>query len=241
MRRGNKMLADNTSQYFGKDLEAMSYARNYHKCILNEFLPYLGNTVAEVGAGIGSFSTLVLATNISSLKAFEPSENMFALLQETLSQDIRAEAINDVFGRDNTGENFDSILYVNVLEHIEDDASELVNCRANLTQNGHLLIFVPALPWLYSDLDKRVGHFRRYKKNDLIQLTKDARFSVVKARFFDIAGIIPWYINLVLLKKSMSSRSVSFYDKLVVPIMGIMEKLAPPPIGKNLLLIAKKR
>ena len=63
-------------QYFGKDLEVMSFARNYHKWILAEFLPYIGKSVAEVGAGVGSFSTLILETNISSLKAFEPSQNM---------------------------------------------------------------------------------------------------------------------------------------------------------------------
>ena len=227
-------------QYFGKDLEAMAFARNYHKWILAEFFPYLGSSVAEVGAGVGSFSTLVLGTNIRSLKAFEPSRNMYPLLQEAFSQDRRAEAINDFFGRANTGERFDSVLYVNVLEHIEDDASELANARDALNLNGHLLIFVPALPWLYSDLDRQVGHFRRYMKKDLVELARRSGFSIVKARYFDVAGIIPWYINFVLLKNLISGGSVSLYDRLVVPAMRVMEGVVPPPIGKNLLLVAKK-
>ena len=227
-------------QYFGKDLEAMAFARNYHKWILAEFFPYLGSSVAEVGAGVGSFSTLVLGTNIRSLKAFEPSRNMYPLLQEAFSQDRRAEAINDFFGRANTGERFDSVLYVNVLEHIEDDASELANARDALNLNGHLLIFVPALPWLYSDLDRQVGHFRRYMKKDLVELAQRSGFSIVKARYFDVAGIIPWYINFVLLKNLISGGSVSLYDRLVVPAMRVMEGVVPPPIGKNLLLVAKK-
>ena len=226
--------------YLGKDLEAMAFARNYHKWILAEFLPYLGSSVAEVGAGVGSFSTLVLGTNIRSLKAFEPSRNMYPLLQEAFRQDRRAEAINDFFGRANTGERFDSVLYVNVLEHIEDDASELANAREALNLNGHLLIFVPALPWLYSDLDRQVGHFRRYLKKGLLELAQRSGFSIVKARYFDVAGIIPWYINFVLLKNLISGGSVSLYDRLVVPTMRVVEGVVPPPIGKNLLLVAKK-
>lgn len=227
-------------QYFGKDLEAMSFAKNYHKWILAEFSPYLGSSVAEVGAGVGSFSTLVLETSINSLVAFEPSQNMYPLLQEALSKDKRARAINDFFGRANAGQRFDSILYVNVLEHIEDDVSELAKACDALAPKGHLLIFVPALPWLYSEFDRQVGHFRRYMKKDLVKLARRSGLSVVKARYFDAAGIIPWYINFVLLKNSMSSGSVSLYDRLVVPAMRVMERLVPIPVGKNLLLVAKK-
>lgn len=227
-------------QYFGKDLEAMSFAKNYHKWILDEISPYLGRSVAEVGAGVGSFSTLVLETNINSLVAFEPSQNMYPLLHEALSKDRRATAINDFFGRADTGKRFDSILYINVLEHIEDDVSELANAYDALNPKGHLLIFVPALPWLYSEFDNQVGHFRRYMKRGLVGLTRRSGFSVVKAQYFDVAGIIPWYINFVLLKNSMSGGSVSLYDRLVVPVMRVMERLVPIPVGKNLLLVARK-
>ncbi len=227
-------------QYFGKDLEAMSFAANYHKWIMSEFFPYLGSSVAEVGAGTGNFSKLILKTDIKSLKAFEPSQNMYQSLAEIINQDKRAEAINGFFGDLDTGERFDSVLYVNVLEHIENDAAELAKVYKALNLNGHLLIFVPALPWLYSNLDKQVGHFRRYKKKGLIALTQQAGFAIVKARYFDIAGIIPWYVNFVLLKNSISGGSVSLYDKLVVPLMRRLERRLPPPIGKNVLLVAKK-
>lgn len=226
--------------YFGKDLEAMSFARNYHKWILSEFSPYLGNSVAEVGAGAGSVSTLLLETNISSLVAFEPSRNMYPLLKKSLAGDKRATVINDFFSRETAGNLFDSILYVNVLEHIEDDASELANARDALNAGGHLLIFVPALPWLYGEIDRQVGHIRRYMKKDLVALTHQAGFTVVKARYFDIAGIIPWYINFVLLKNTIGSGSVSLYDRIVVPPMRLLEGLVPAPLGKNVLLVARK-
>lgn len=234
------MPPENIPQYFGKDLEAMSFAKNYHRWILSEFAPYLGNAVAEVGAGVGSFSTLLLETNIASLMAFEPSHNMYPILQKTLRADHRATAINGFFDGRMIEQPLDSVLYVNVLEHIEDDAAELTQAYAAIKPGGHLLVFVPALPCLYSQLDEDLGHFRRYLKQDLVELTQHAGFSILKAHYFDIAGIIPWYINFVLLKNSISSGGVSLYDRFVVPAMRFIETHITPPIGKNILLIAKK-
>jgi SAM-dependent methyltransferase len=227
-------------QYFGKDLEAMTFAKNYHQWVLAEFFPYLGCNVAEVGAGSGNFSTLLLKTNISRLTAFEPSPNMYPRLLETLSRDKRAQAVNGFFGRAHPGEYFDSVLYVNVLEHIEDDAAELANVYDALHPGGHLLIFVPALPWLFSEFERQAGHFRRYRKKNLVELAQQSGYAIIKARHFDITGIIPWYINFVLLKNEFTSGSVSLYDRMVVPVMRVVEGLIPPPIGKNILMVAKK-
>ncbi|MFT5139751.1 MAG: SAM-dependent methyltransferase [Lysobacterales bacterium] len=228
------------SEYFGKDLEAMSFAANYHKWIMASIRPYLGNSVAEVGAGIGDFSKLILDTEIESLQSFEPSQNMYPLLEEALCQDARAKAINGFFEGKDVVERFDSVLYLNVLEHIEDDEAELSMARQALKPNGHLVVFVPALPWLYSNLDRQLGHFRRYVKKDLIELTRRSGFDIVDARYFDIAGIIPWYINFVLLKNTIGGRSVALYDNLVVPVMRTIEGFLKPPIGKNVLLVARK-
>jgi hypothetical protein len=109
-----------------------------------------------------------------------------------------------------------------------------------LNSQGYLLLFVPALAWLYSDFDKQIDHFRRYTKQDISGLVRDVGFTLVKAQYFDLAGIIPWYINFVLLQNSIGSGSVSLYDKLVVPTMRLIERMVPPPIGKNVLLIGKK-
>ena len=92
----------------------------------------------------------------------------------------------------------------------------------------------------YSEVDRSMGHFRRYYKKELIERVKGAGFEVEKARYFDLAGIIPWYVNFVLLKNSFSARSVTAYDRVVVPPMRLFEKLLVPPIGKNVLLVARK-
>lgn len=231
---------ENAPQYFGKDLEAMSFALNYHRWIMDELAPFLGGSVAEVGAGTGSFSKLILDAGISRLTAFEPSENMYPMLAEYLGQHANATAVNGFFKSAEGDDRFDSVCYVNVLEHIEDDAAELRIAHDALSGGGHLLIFVPALPRLYSNLDRQVGHFRRYVKKGLEALVGDAGFEIIKSRYFDIAGIVPWYVNFVLLGNSIGGSSVSLYDRLVVPPMRRIERWIRPPIGKNLLLVARK-
>lgn len=226
-------------EYFGKDLEAMSFAVNYHRWIVAEFAPYLGSCVAEVGAGVGSFSELLLQSGVDRLQAFEPSANMFPVLDERLRHDLRARAINDVFRGRAGGEGFDTVVYVNVLEHIEDDVAELRLVREALRPDGHVLIFVPALPWLYSELDRSLGHFRRYTKGSLSAVVRQAGLSVVRLRYFDGVGILPWYVFFTLMKRGISGGDVALYDRWVVPVMRRVERLVAPPVGKNLLLVAK--
>ena len=227
-------------EYPGKELEAMSFAINYHQWIVDELTPFFGRVMVEVGAGKGDLSAMLIRKDVRQLYAFEPSSNLFPLLDAKANELPRVTAINEFFRPDVVPEAFDSLLYINVLEHIEDDASELLSAYRALPIGGYLLLFVPALSWLFSDADRSVGHFRRYHKKTLVKLVEDTGFTVEKARYFDLAGIIPWYVNFVLLKNTFSAGSVALYDKLIVPPMRIFEKTIKPPIGKNILLVAKK-
>lgn len=101
-------------------------------------------------------------------------------------------------------------------------------------------MFVPALAWLFSAHDREIGHFRRYTKVGLRNVVVDAGFTIVKARYFDAFGIVPWYVNFVLLRNSLSSKSVDLYDRIAVPVLRAIESAITPPIGKNLLLVARK-
>ena len=234
---------ENPAVYFGKDLEAMSFALNYHQWIADEFSPYIGPCAAEVGAGTGNFSEFVLQRGAKKLFAFEPSSNMYPLLRERFISDNRVEVRNSLFVDSNSEfvESFDSVLYVNVLEHIELDSEELRVAYRTIKAGGYLLIFVPALQCLYSALDNKLGHFRRYHKRDLCDVVTGAGFDITCVKYFDIAGIIPWYLAFVLMKKTMTGGNVSAYDRFVVPPMRFIEGLLAPPIGKNILLVASKR
>ena len=231
--------ADSPAQYPGKELEAMAFAANYHRWIVQELAPYLAGDVAEVGAGIGSVSALLLEQPIARLVAYEPSSNMYPALSAALRGQTRAEARNEFFGR-RADESFDTVAYINVLEHIEDDAAELARARERIRPGGHLLVFVPALSWLMSAFDRGIGHYRRYSRGPLTALARGAGFEVVKARYFDVAGVLPWYVNFVLLKRGLGGAGVSLYDSLVVPPMRVVERIVAPPLGKNLLLVARR-
>jgi SAM-dependent methyltransferase len=234
------MTANNNHEYPGKELEAMSFAINYHEWIIEELVPFFGQSVVEVGAGAGDLTAMLLQTELKHLFAFEPSSNVFPLLRSKIKGLSRVTAINEFFSPDHVPEAIDSVLYINVLEHIEDDHAELLTAYHAIRHGGHLLLFVPALSWLFSDADKNVGHFRRYHMKPLVTLVEKAGFVVEKTRYFDLAGIIPWYVNFVLLKNTFSARNVALYDKVVVPPMRLFEKAITPPIGKNILLVAKK-
>jgi SAM-dependent methyltransferase len=231
--------------YVGKDLEAMSFAVNYHKWILEEFRPFLGKKLVEVGAGTGSFSEMLIAEKPSNLALVEPSE-MFKFLEKNISQiktSANVDYYNAVFSETaaSLSERPDTIIYVNVLEHIEDDAAELKKVYETLETGGHCLIFVPAFMSLYGAFDEKVGHFRRYTKRDLAVKAKSAGFKVVKSKYFDFVGIFPWYIKYKLLKSNnLENGAVTAYDKFAVPLTKQFERLINFPFGKNILTILKK-
>jgi SAM-dependent methyltransferase len=234
--------------YPGKDLEAMSFAVKYHRWMLDEFRPFIGKDIVEVGAGSGSFSEMLLDTSPERLSLVEPSE-MFESLKLILAKEVDRtdiQCFNAIFCNAaaeivSSGKP-DTIIYVNVLEHIEDDVAELKLIMESLQPGGHALIFVPAMPSLMSDFDRAIGHFRRYRKTELERKAGDAGFEIVKSKYFDVAGIAPWLVKYRMLRsKTMSGGAVSAYDNLVVPFMRRVESIIAPPIGKNILLVARKK
>jgi SAM-dependent methyltransferase len=234
--------------YEGRDLEAMAFARNYHRWILKIFEPYLGMRLVEVGAGAGSFSELLLERSFESLALVEPSSNMYPLLKkhiETFQREDRITSFNALFrevaASIKAEQRPDSIIYINVMEHIADDIGELRAIYETLGEGGRVFIFVPALQWLYSAFDELVNHQRRYTKPELEDKCEAAGFRIIKSNYFDIAGIFPWLVKYRLLKsETMEPGAVELYDRLVVPLARIAENLIPPPTGKNVILIAEK-
>ena len=234
--------------YAGKDLEAMSFAVNYHRWILSIFEPYLGKRIVEVGAGTGSFSELLLERRLESLSLVEPSTAMHQQLcrrMEELRPTVTVKTYNDVFenvaGQIRSTAQPDSIIYVNVLEHIADDVNELKVINDTLGAGGRLFIFVPALSWLHGSMDRQLGHYRRYTRTEIEKKCVAAGFRVIVSRYFDVMGVLPWWVKYKLLQSDqMEPSAVRFYDQRVVPVARKLESSVTPPIGKNVLLIAEK-
>jgi SAM-dependent methyltransferase len=233
--------------YRGKDLEAMSFAVKYHRWLLDEFRPFVGQNIVEVGAGKGSFSEMLLDLKPEALSLVEPSE-MFDDLVRNISANsngTRVSFFHSIFESAKpeilSTTKPDTIIYVNVLEHIEDDMHELRLIRDSLEAGGRCLLFVPAMRALLSEFDRDLGHFRRYRKGDLEKNVRDAGFKILRSKYFDLAGVAPWFVKYRILRsRNLGGGAVSMYDNLVVPIMRHLESIVTPPIGKNILLVAEK-
>jgi SAM-dependent methyltransferase len=235
--------------YPGRDLEAMATASRYHRWILEVFKPHLGRRLVEVGAGSGSFSHLLLGTGPESLSLVEPSKQMYPLLEQSFAARSEAADVrtyNSIFrhvaAELKTTERPDSIIYVNVLEHIADDQVELDVIHQTLNRGGRAFFFVPALPRLYSNFDESIGHYRRYTRRELEEKCTGAGFKLIHSSYFDLAGVLPWWVKYRLLKASaLKPGTVEFYDRYVVPLTKALEGLIKPPLGKNIILIGEKQ
>jgi SAM-dependent methyltransferase len=235
-------------EYSGRELESMDFAVNYHRWILQTLKPYLGKDLIEVGAGTGSFSEILLETEPASLAMLEPSANMYPVLAERIKavdrrgvgrpMQLTLESAAAVIAN---GPRPDSILYVNVLEHIEDDRRELATAFSLLRPGGRVLVFVPANAWLMSTMDRQMGHHRRYSRQELMGKCRDAGFDVRFSRNFDIFGVAPWLLKFRLLGSTkIEPGMVRLYDTSVVPMARLVERFIPPPFGKNVIVVGEK-
>jgi SAM-dependent methyltransferase len=233
--------------HFGaaEDLERLGTAHHFFDWVLDEFDAHLGGKMLEVGAGAGTI-TRMLADRYPGcrLVALEPAANMvepltaYAALSNRVT--VHQETLADYVRR--SDRDFDAVLYLNVLEHVEDDARELCLAADVLRPGGVLLVFGPALEALYSDLDYKAGHYRRYALPRLCSLAEAAGLAVERARYFDILGVAPYYVVYKLLRQTDISGSTMWgYDRVVVPVSRALQRvLRRPPLGKNVLLVATK-
>jgi SAM-dependent methyltransferase len=228
--------------YEGRDLEVLADMPNYHAWIMSWFNQFVHGRVVEYGAGTGTISQY-LRPLAQSLTLIEPSGNLHAALQARFPGDalveIEALTLEDHVKRTHTGA-VDTAVLVNVLEHIEDDAGALVELSRIVAPGGHVLVFVPALALLMSELDRLLGHFRRYHSVELRQKLQAAGLQVVMCRYFDFPGILPWFfVNKLLGSTSFNPALVKLYDRAAVPLTRRAEAIIPPPLGKNLVAISR--
>lgn len=221
----------------------MDEARSYHRWILRYFRPFLGDRIIELGAGTGSFADCLLEVHKpSQLTLYEPAVNLFPSLQQRFEGRPGVTPIHDHLDERTASLSADTAVMVNVLEHIEDDSRCLRDIHRVLTPDGHLLLFVPALPAIYGSLDRAFEHFRRYTKPGLRQKLAETRFQVEEIRYFNLIGIAAWFWSGRILKRKMvPARDVRFYDRWIVPAAARLEDAWEPPLGQSLLVIAGKQ
>jgi SAM-dependent methyltransferase len=230
--------------YEGRDLEVLANMPNYYSWIMDTFAPHIAGHVVEYGAGAGTVSSS-LVPFAAKLTLVEPSVNLVSVLRrrfETLPQVEVVDASLEEHAIRMGNDTADTIVLVNVLEHVADDRAALKQLIRALKPGGKLLLFVPALRFLMSRLDKMLGHFRRYHKAELVGKVGAAGGDIVSCRYFDLIGVGPWLvINRLLGSTSFNPALVTLNDRFVVSVSRTIERLGYLPFGKNLILVATKK
>ena len=225
-------------EYQGRELEVLSRLDNYHDWIVEEFGGAIGGDVLEVGAGAGAISRRLTAL-AATLTLIEPCPSLSAQLGPTLGVPVVPESLEQFLAHE-SGRRFDTIVSVNVLEHIEDDVAALCGLRSHLRDDGALCLFVPALPWLYSSFDRTVGHHRRYTRRSLASALSNAGFVTERLDYFDAPGALAWAIVCrVLGRTDFQAGPVDLYDRWIVPVTRGIESRLRPSIGKNIIAVAR--
>lgn len=239
-------MATEPFNYESEELATLIAARRYQEWIAEQFRPYIRGTVMEVGAGIGTMAQKWKA-QAQRMLLIEPADNLYPLLKTQFADNPRVQVchgtLDDVVSRaDGPGAgSLDSVVMINVLEHIEQDEATLRKIYRLLAPQGYLMVFVPAMPSLYGSLDRHFGHFRRYTKSGLTDVCQRAGFKTVRQTYFDFLGALPWwFVNRVLCSKRMNPTLAGLYDRYVVPVGRWLEQRVPAPFGKNLLYVGRK-
>jgi len=223
-------------------LERLSEIDVYSKWQVERLKPFLGKRVLEIGSGIGNISSHLLDAERLVLTDVNP--NYLSTLNKRFQQkdNVRIGPFDLTTGEPSyKEEKLDSIVSLNVLEHIEDDVFALKKLHDMLEPKGKLVLLVPAHMWLYGSLDKELGHFRRYTKKELSDKLTLTDFEVEKIFFFNRFAILGWWWNAVIRKKKiLPEGQLSIFGKLV-PLLSKLDSLIPFPLGISVIAVAQKK
>jgi len=224
--------------YVGQELELFTHAQNWKRYWAAAVRPYLRDDVLEVGAGLGANTRLLLSSQPTRIRRWICLEPDPRLLEQ-----LRGLAMDQVEPRLGTLANlgadelFDTILYIDVLEHIEDHIGEMQRAAAHLRSHGHLVVLSPAHQWLFSEFDAAIGHCRRYTRKSL-KIVAEGITSLRLERlwYLDACGLLASAANRLFLRQSSPTlRQILFWDRVLVRCSRLVDPLIRHLVGKSVL------
>jgi len=212
---------------------------NFHiKYCLSFLKKYMTGKILEVGAGCGSFTKNYMHLNLKNITLTELDKKNIQDLKQKFNSYKNIKILDCVI--DKVVGEFDAILYLHVLEHIKNDRLEIKEAEKKLKKGGYLIIMVPAHQKIYSNLDKAVGHFRRYEEKFFEQ--KISNLEKTKLLYLDSIGYLLYYLNKIFFKKEVypSKLKIFLWDKIFTPLTIIIDRLTNYKFGKCIIAIYKK-
>lgn len=223
----------NQGTYQGKELDIFVRARRWKRYWAGFLRPYVAGDTLEVGAGLGANTTDLLNPRVRSIVCIEPDPTLASRLVEAVghlpSVSVRVGTIDDI-----SSQKFDTILYIDVLEHIQDDKLELSKAAERLRPGGRLILLAPAHQFLFSPFDAAIGHYRRYDKRAL-NLISPLSCRLAEVRYLDCVGLLASAANRVIMKqKEPTLRQILFWDGYMIPVSRVLDRLVGFRAGKSI-------
>jgi glycosyltransferase involved in cell wall biosynthesis len=219
----------------------LSRAERYNQWMFQQLSPWLGQRVLEIGSGIGSFTRYLLGRDL--ILATDLNPRYLRILANTFERHTRVEVapldLTDFDPAPIAARGVDTILCLNVLEHVEDDQTALRRLYAALVPGGRLLLLVPAHQRLFGAIDRAIDHHRRYDRAGLVGRLQEAGFHVEHTGFFNRVGVLGWWLNSVVLRRTRVPGLQLHLQNLLVPLLRA-EAALPLPFGLSLIAIARR-
>jgi len=232
----------NTFKYVGSELDLFAEVRTWKAYWCSQIRPFVAGDVLEVGAGLGANTRFLDSGRSGRWVCLEPDPDLTGRLADTLRALDSGRVYESICGTlaSVAGQQFDTILYIDVLEHIERDADELQRAAARLRPGGRLIVLSPAHQFLFSPFDAAIGHFRRYDRPMLRAISPKA-LRLERMRYLDAAGLLLSAGNMLMLRQSMPTKAqLRFWDRCVVPVSRVLDKLFGYSAGKTIIAVWRK-
>jgi len=219
-------------EYCGTELVLFEKAANWKGYWREQIASYVGGHVLEVGAGIGANTKSLASLPHTRWTSLNPDAALASQIQEVSKLH---STLTKTIGGLPAMDRFDTILYIDVLEHIERDAQEMQDAAARLKPGGHLIVLAPAHPFLFTPFDAAIGHFRRYTRASL-RAVVPRNLTAVRIAYLDCAGMLASGANRMLLKSAMpSERQILTWDRWLIPVSRWLDPVFRWRIGKSVI------
>ena len=227
--------------YVGTELDVFAHATKWKSYVQTILQTYLRGDVLEVGSGIGAATQLLNDGTPGRWLCLEPDRRLAGRIRGNLRPGVEnCEVVVGTLSDLRSSEDFDAILYMDVLEHIEDDKSELAQAAKHLKPNGSLLVLAPAFPWLYAPFDEAIGHFRRYTKHSL-RAAAPAGLTEVRVNYLDSMGMLVSAGNRLFLRSATpSAGQIRLWDRLLVPLSKVVDPIVAHSFGRSILAVWRR-
>ena len=226
--------------YVGGELGLFAHAANWKRYWSRKLRPFLAGDVLEVGAGMGTNTVLLRPFTSGGWTCLEPDEKLVTELNSILERNHLKQACRVVTGTVSSlspSERYDTIIYIDVLEHIPDDRAELSRAAEHLRPSGKVVVLSPAHQWLFSEFDKSIGHCRRYSRQTLLAAAPET-LQPVKCFYLDACGLFLSLANRLLLRQSLPTvKQILFWDRAVIPFSRLIDPLLFHRAGKSIVAV----